>query len=225
MKEANPESGKPEPVHPFSIPLEKGGEPEKTGEPAPEAKTLSPLTPSAPATVHARLKMWQVFLAILAFPILFHGGTELYMFARVALVSYLGMGGVSSQQSSAQVPGMTMNKEDKILESLATIIQNQQKILEEGGQKVIVIRPEYPGSYSYDTEKNRIFQLSGIDMDDPISGTEQFKKIQSVEVLTALIESFDRIALNAAQVGSSDFHVKNAIEGKRQALKRLQELK
>jgi len=218
------EAGNAEPVHPFSLPLEKGGE--QAEHTPPEEKAAPAQTPPRPVHPAHRTGFvwWQVFLAMLLFPLLFHAGSEIYMFARVGMVSYLGMGGASSQQTG-QVPGITGGTEGKILESLSSIILNQQKMMEEGTQRVVIIRPEYPGAFSFENEKNRIFQLSGMDLDDPIGGAEKFKGVNSVEVLTALIESFDRITLNAATSNLSEFHLKNSIEGKRQAVKRLQELK
>jgi hypothetical protein len=117
------------------------------------------------------------------------------------------------------------NKDRQILDSMTAIIINQQKQMEQGGQKVVIFRPEYPGAYSFEAEKTKIYELGGMDIDDPVTGMGKMSKINSAEVLMAMIESFDRITLNAAQYNTSEFHVKNAIESKKLAFKRLQELK
>jgi hypothetical protein len=164
---------------------------------------------------------WTLVFAMFLFPFFFHAGTELYMMARAALF-----------------PGQTVKKQEepkadagkladgKSLDKLAAALAEQTKALQEGAGRVVIIHPPLNGTFSFDAEKTKIYELSGINMDDPaVSGANKLAQVKSVELLYSLMESFDRIVVNAAQNNVSDFHVKNAIEWKKRALKRLQELK
>jgi len=93
-------------------------------------------------------------------------------------------------------------------------------------QKVVIIYPEQQGTFSFKREKKRLYELSGLDIDDPVRGSSIIGKIKSVELLALMVESFDRIIDNAGKKKEvSWFHVKNAREGKQMALERIRQLR
>ncbi len=227
---------------PFSMPLEKGvdilaesstikatGEKASSGIPEePKREKASqeftpPETakPGVTAYCHGP-RLWMLLLAMFLFPFFFNLGSELYLLARTALMAQMGsLPAVPAQSSQSLVK----NDNDKVIDSLALVISNQEKIMRDAGQRVVIIHPDYAGVFSYDDEKGRVKELAGIDIDDPVTGSDKLGKIKSAEILSAIIGSFDRILLNAAQNNISEFRVKNTLEAKKQALKRLQELR
>lgn len=227
---------------PFSMPLEKGTDiladqsaikapvrasSEMRDEPKSEKASQDPVssTQAKPAVVaHCHAPgFWTLLLAMFFFPFLFNLGSELYLLARTAVMAQ--MGGLSSTPAPSPQQASGKSDTDKMIDSLALVIANQEKILRDSGQKVVIIHPDYAGAFSYDDEKSKVKELTGIDLDDPIAGSDKFAKIKSAEILSAVINSFDRILLNASQNNSSEFRVKNTLEAKKQALKRLQELR
>ncbi len=225
---------------PFSIPLEKGMDiltestakketaPSKTPEEpkrdgaAQESALPEKTKPVAAASCHG-IRMWKLLLAMFLFPFFFNLGSELYLLARTALMAQMG-GLQAAHQPPAQQP-TGKSESDKVIDSLALVIANQEKLLRDTGQRVVIIHPDYAGTFSYDDEKGKVKELAGIDLDDPITGSDKIGKIKSSELLSAIIRSFDRILLNAAQNNLSEFRLKNTLEAKKQALKRLQELR
>lgn len=163
-----------------------------------------------------------VLLAMFLFPFFFHAGTDLYMLARAALFSKVEAVKQQAGRPDSDSGGQAEHKE---LEKLTAMLENQTKILGEGAGKVVIIHPPYPSAFSFDSEKAKIYELGGVNLDDPPAVADKLEKVKSVELLYALMESLDRVVLNAAQNNVSEFHVKNAIEWKKRALKRLQELR
>ncbi len=171
-----------------------------------------------------------ILVVLFLFPFFFNLGSELYLLARTAIMAQMGsrssapaQEGSALKSSSAIQP--LKSDSDKIIDSLALVIANQEKLMGDGAQRVLIIHPDYAGTFSYDAEKQKIEQLAGIDLDTPLAGTDKMGKIRSAEILSLVIESLDRVLLNAAQYDLSEFHVKNALEAKKQALKRLQEIR
>lgn len=163
-----------------------------------------------------------ILLAVFLSPFLFYGGTDLYHLSRGYLFEYFGVMPTLSDKYFSQTLA-SQNRE--IIKELGVLVRTQKEIVKSGIQKVVVINNEPGGTFSFKFEKKKLFELSGIDIDDPIKGTKKIGKIKSVDVLIAIMDSFNRILWNGAQYGVSNFHIKNVIEGKRQALKKLQELK
>ncbi len=228
---------------PFSMPLEKGmdilAEPslinapgEKTSAGIPEeaerekvSREPSPSAKANPSVVaHYHGPRFLTFLLLMfLFPFLFNLGSELYLLARTAVMAQ--MAGLQPSAAPPPHPSSGKSDADKMIDSLAMVIANQEKLLRDAGQRIVIIHPGYTGLSSYDEEKNKVKELVGIDLDDPVTGSEKFGKIKSAEILSAVISSFDHILLNAAQNNTSEFRVKNALEAKKQALKRLQEIR
>lgn len=228
---------------PFSMPLEKGGdilaepsaiktggesvpsgiheEPKRTKaqhEAAPQANTKTGVSAH-----YYGPSFWKLLLAMFLFPFFFNLGSELYLLARTALMTR--MGGLQTAAVTSSNPTSGKSDADRMIDSLALVIANQEKLLRDNSQRVVIIHPDYAAVFSYDDEKNKVKELVGIDLDDPIAGSDKFGKIKSAEILSAVLGSFDRILLNAAQNNISEFRVKNTLEAKKQALKRLQELR
>lgn len=227
---------------PFSMPLEKGTDiladpaAKKTaGEEGPKHEVKRAPQEAAPPAKAAHTadvqchgpRFWRLLLAMFLFPFFFNLGSELYLLARTAIMAQ--MGGLQTAAPPPAQPSPGKSDADKLIDSLAVVIANQEKLLRDAGQsdagRVVIIHPDYAGTFLYDAEKGKIKELAGIDLDDPLAGSDKFGKIKSAEVLSAVIGSFDRILLNAAQNNVSEFRVKNTLEAKKQALKRLQELR
>ncbi len=113
----------------------------------------------------------------------------------------------------------------KIGESLAILSKAFDRFSKQEIQKVVVISNEAPGRFSFKMEKKKLLEISGIDLDDPIAGTEITSNINSAEVLMAMIDSFNRILSKGGEDGVTGFYVKNALAGKTQTLKRLKEIR
>lgn len=228
---------------PFSMPLEKGMDimAEHSAIKTPGGKALPGIsdeskrenvsqnsaaptkaTPAVATHSHAP-RFWMLLLAMFLFPFFFNLGSELYLLARTALMAQ--MGGLPSGAAISPKPSPGKSDTDKMIDSLALVIANQEKLLRDSGQKVVIIHPDYAGVSSYDDEKSKVKELAGIDLDDPVTGSDKFGKIKSAEILSAVIHSFDRILLNASQNNISEFRLKNTLEAKKQALKRLQDIR
>lgn len=229
---------------PFSMPLEKGmdilaepfpkktageaapiGMPEEPGQEGKGARQAAPPPKAAQGVVvHYRgPRLWTMITAMFLFPFFFNFGSDLYLLIRAAIV---GRGGSLWRAAAPpSQPPAAKSDTDKMIDSLAVVMANQEKLLRDSGQRVVIIHPDYAGAFSYDAEKAKVKELSAIDLDDPVTGSDKFGKIKSVEVLSAVIESLDRILLNAAQSNISEFRVKNVMEAKKQSLMRLQELR
>lgn len=231
-------------ISPFSIPLEKGTdimaepapkkmageagpavmseEPKRAAKDAPEE--AAPSRGAQGVVVYYRgPRLWTMIAAMFMFPFFFSFGSELYLLIRAAVVGQMGGLRSAATPRSPAPPGK--NDADKMIDSLAVVIANQEKLLRDNGQRVVIIHAGYAGSFSYDAEKAKVKELAAIDLDDPVAGSDKFGKIKSAEVLSAVIESLDRILLNAAQNNISEFRVKNVMEAKKQSLIRLQELR
>jgi len=91
--------------------------------------------------------------------------------------------------------------------------------------KVVVINQGSVDGFTVKNEKQRILELGGIDIDDPIVHKNAFSKIKSKKIMDALIQSFNRILENQNEPGVSDFLVKNAKKGKTLAIEYRKDLK
>lgn len=196
---------------------------------------------------HPGLRQWKpswpfILILFIVFPFFFQMGSEFYGFAKVQL-SPLGVSEPPASKLAPTAPEKPVAKVEsgvppemfqKLLEQNSRIINQNRDLLEKISKmpkpvskvsnKIIVIHDE-PGIFSLEAEKKKIYEIGEIDFDDPIAGTKALKDIKSTELLLMLVDSFNRILLNADSHPVSDFHIKNAIEGKRQAMARLRELK
>lgn len=163
-------------------------------------------------------KAWVIFAALFLFPFFYHLGSELYLLARTAIMAKYG------PPASVAPVVVAKGTVDELNKTMAAILDGQQKLIQEG-QKVIIIHSDYAGAFSYEHEKRKILELCGFDIDDPVNLADRFSKIKSTELLGTVMESLDRIVLNAAQNGVAEQHLKNTIEVKKMALKRIQELR
>lgn len=198
-------------------------------------------------TGHSQGYLKAVLLALLFAPFLFKAGADIYDMAKPHITELLGIPAPQPEKETAVPSAGTGNgnlakalaeQNSAFINKLTKLMAMQEKksfaklnklieakVKTEAFQKVIIVRNDSEASFSFKLEKKLLFELSGLDMDDPITGAKLFKKIKSVELLIAMVDSFNRMLLNASQHKISEFHVKNAVEGKRQTLKRLQELK
>ncbi|GMT41601.1 MAG: hypothetical protein IEMM0002_0012 [bacterium] len=168
---------------------------------------------------------WIVFLTLFLAPFFFRAGNDIYDTLRSKLSFYMGSYGLFYKPDSAKNSTVNTVTDGTIAENLNELIKQQQKIMKNYPRKVIVIHPERMGVFSLKREKKRLYELSGLDIDDPVKGSDIIEKINSVEILVLMMESFDRIIDNAKGESVSKFHIKNAVEGKRKAIKRIRKLR
>ena len=110
----------------------------------------------------------------------------------------------------------------ELTKKLSSLIDLQKKQLKKEPYKVIVVPGRGTETFSFKQEKKRLYEISGLDIDDPVS-EKVIKKIKSTEVLLAMIGSFNRILLNSDQKAVSEFHLKNTAKAKRLTLKVLRQ--
>ncbi|MBI4829708.1 MAG: hypothetical protein HY804_13040 [Nitrospinae bacterium] len=92
--------------------------------------------------------------------------------------------------------------------------------------KIIVVKVPSRETFDLDYEKQKIRELAGIDMDDPITNSAPFDKLASRDAVKELIRSFDAIIAAARDHDEvSAFLKSNALEGKKHATSRLRKLK
>lgn len=91
--------------------------------------------------------------------------------------------------------------------------------------KIVVVKVPTAEKFDLAYEKQKILELSGVDIDDPVSGSKPFDAVKSRDALKEVIRSLDAIiaaSRDHAEVG--DFLKGNALEAKklaRQALSRM----
>ena len=92
--------------------------------------------------------------------------------------------------------------------------------------KVIVVKVPSREKFDLAYEKQKILDLAGVDLDDPITGPKDFNNIISRDTLKELIRSFDTIiGASRTHAEVSEFVKKNALAGKGFASRRLRKLK
>lgn len=92
--------------------------------------------------------------------------------------------------------------------------------------KLVVVRVPSHDKFELAYEKQKVLELSGLDLDDPVAGTNPFKSLNSRDALKETIRALDTIiaaAKDHAEVG--DFLKSNSLKAKKYALKRLSKLK
>lgn len=202
---------------PLSAPLNKVELPTQSAKSSSDSYPTT-FEKTAPAEAGSAFSFLKILLAMFLFPFFFQIGTELYGLARTQIM------GAQKGSANQKAQGGSGGTDAAVLEKLSQILANQARLMEEGG-KVVIIHPALPGQFAFDAEKTKLYELSGINLDDPVSGVNKLAQTKSVELLYSVMESCDRVVLNAAASNISEFHVKNAIEWKKRAIKRLQDLR
>lgn len=175
---------------------------------------------------HLLPKLGVILLLLFIAPLFLRAGSDMYDILKSKLPYYLEFYGFDFL--SAPDGGLPDNADidEQIATNLNRLLELQENLLKTSSQKVVIIYPERPGTFSLKREKKRLYELSGLDIDDPVKGSGIIGKIRSPELLIAMVESFDRIIDNAGKKKkASSFHVKNAIEGKKMALKKIRQLR
>lgn len=94
------------------------------------------------------------------------------------------------------------------------------------GPKVIVVKTPTVEPFDLGYEKLKIFQLCGVDLDDPISGPGKFSNIESVEVVKEVIHSLDLILASSKENKDiSPFILGNALKGRKFAIEQMKKIK
>lgn len=92
--------------------------------------------------------------------------------------------------------------------------------------KIIVVKVPTREKFDLNYEKQKIYELAGVDMDDPITSAKPFNVIKSRDVLKELIRSFDLIiAASRDHDEISDFLKSNAMTGKKHTTRRLKKVR
>ncbi|VAX20944.1 hypothetical protein MNBD_NITROSPINAE04-318 [hydrothermal vent metagenome] len=92
--------------------------------------------------------------------------------------------------------------------------------------RIIVIKVPSREKFDLNYEKQKIYELAGLDMDDPITSAKLFNAIKSRDVLKELIRSFNLIiAASRDHDEVSDFLKSNAMTGKKYATRRLKKVR
>lgn len=233
-----------EKVSPLSLPLDKENtmpDENKSDADNPESKDLKRVSQKKFADIilkrvderiaqrRSRRRMLPglgiILIVLFAAPFFFRAGSDIYdiLKSRLPSLEFYGLD-FSSAPAGDTPENEAINLQ--IAGNLNKLLKLQEKLLKKSTQKVVVIYPERAGTFSFKREKKRLYELSGLDIDDPIQGSKVIEKIKSVELLVAMVESFDRIIDNAGRKNEvSGFHVKNSIEGKRMALKKIRQLR
>ena len=133
-----------------------------------------------------------------------------------------GLRAVLKQNEALVTKLATQNRE--LSKKLSSLIDLQKKQLKKEPYKVIVLPGQGTESFSFKQEKKRLYEISGIDIDDPVS-EKAIKKVKSTEVLLAMIGSFNRILLNSDHKSVTEFHLKNTAKAKRLTLKLVRQRK
>ncbi len=93
-------------------------------------------------------------------------------------------------------------------------------------QKIVVVRVPSREKFDLAYEKQKILELSGVDLDDPVTGSQIFSKIKSWDALKEVIRSLDDIIAAARDHDEvTDFLKANALKAKKYATKRLSVLR
>ncbi len=177
---------------------------EKSGTKATAQKTE---VPSKTVSGKTPFPFAQILVTAFLLPFFYNTGTESYLFAVSYIEDYYGLKLTSQSRASALTGTRDAGK----------------KPADSDAKKILVITNQ-TGTFSFKFEKQKLLELAGIDIDDPINGTETINKIKSPEILITAIDSFSNIILNGRGKDVSDFHLKNSIEGKKLATKRLRKL-
>ncbi len=92
--------------------------------------------------------------------------------------------------------------------------------------RIIVIKVPSREKFDLNYEKQKIYELAGVDMDDPVTSAKPFNAIKSRDVLKELIRSFNLIiAASRDHDEVSDFLKSNAMTGKKYATRRLKKIR
>jgi len=127
-----------------------------------------------------------------------------------------------------------INKQSKTLADIANKKPDIIKVESEGARKsaptqikvaspkVIVVKVPTREKFDLEYEKQKVLELSGVDLDDPVASSRPFDRIKSRDTLKELKRSLDLIISNARDHDEiSDFMKKNALTAKRYVINRL----
>jgi len=165
-----------------------------------------------------------ILVTIAIAPFLYNGGTDLYLMGKKQLQQNIKIL-LPAQMVPVSTEKAPTASKDTLLKILNKIATAQEKLSKDGIQKVVVLSPSEDYTFNYSFEKKKILEISGIDIDDPVIGSKAISKIKSSQVLIELIDTFNKIIMSGPQYNVSSFRIKNIIEAKKQALKKLKKLR
>lgn len=132
----------------------------------------------------------------------------------------------NSIESSNSKIVTAINKQTEALSKLASrkpdVVKVSQSSGEQSASKIVVVKVPSREKFDLDYEIQKIMDLSGIDLDDPINSSSSFDKIKSRDVMKELIRSLDAIigaSVDHPEVG--EFLKSNALTAKKYARARL----
>ena len=173
-----------------------------------------------------------ILLILLVSPLIINAGNDLYGVIKAKVTVPAAVKPVADKkddlravlkQNEALVEKLA-NQNQTLSKKLTALIKVQEKIAKKKPDKVVVFPPAGPAVFSMKREKEILYEISGMDIDDPIT-EKSIGKIKSVQILLAMIESFNRILINSDHKSVSDFHLKNIVKAKRLVVKKLRQIK
>ena len=174
-----------------------------------------------------------ILLILLISPFIFNAGSDLYDIAKAQLIVpepiKQPVAGDKNdlravlKQNEALVEKLA--KQNRTLsKKLTALIAVQEKIAKKEPDKIVVFPTRTPSAFSMKREKKILYEISGIDIDDPITD-KSINKIKSVQILLAMVESFNLMLVNSDHSSVSAFHLKNIVKAKRLVIKKLRQIK
>lgn len=173
-----------------------------------------------------------ILLILLVSPFIIHAGSDLYDTVKAQLIVPEVVKPVAGEkddlravlkQNEALVEKLA--KQNRILsKKLTTLIEVQERIAKKEPDKIVVFPSGSPTVFSMKREKKVLYEISGIDIDDPIT-EKSINKVKSVQILLAMVEIFNRMLINSDHSSVSDFHSKNIVKAKRLVIKKLRQIK
>ena len=173
-----------------------------------------------------------ILLLLLMSPFIINAGNDLYQAVKAQFVAPEAVKPVADEKDDMRA---ILTQNDALVKKLAAqnrtlskkltaLIEVQKKLANKEPDKIVVFPSIIPSVFSMKQEKKVLYEISGIDIDDPIS-EKSINKIKSVQILLAMVESFNRMLINSDHPSVSGFHRKNIVKAKRLVIKKLRQLK
>ena len=177
-----------------------------------------------------------ILLILFISPLVINAGSDLYdMIKAKAAPTAVVETVVEPAANNKEDLRAVLKQNEKLVEKLArqnitlskkltSLIKVQEKIAKKEPDKVVILPSGGVSTFSMKREKKLLYEISGIDIDDPITA-KSIDKIKSTQIMLAMIDSFNRILVNSDQSSVSDFHRNNTVKAKRLVVKKLRQTK
>jgi len=153
-----------------------------------------------------------ILLIIFIAPFIYNAGSDIYFMAKFSLYKSLG----GNREILSENQRLTEGIASKLFgagNSDSTGNSPDSKVAQGSSATKA-------DSFSFKKEKELLIRLS-LDIDDPINNSKKIAVMTSVKDLNLIIDSFGRIITNSTKHDISDFHVKNSLKGREDAMNRM----